>query len=380
MMAKATLGSSASAPATKYQKLAELLRQRMRAGELRAGDRLPSFGEMRDRHQAQQATVDRAYALLEREGKIVRRARRGVFVAERAAPRHPRIGVAGLGSVLIERPLPYWLALMAGARAAAAAAEAHLELLADAPMVPAWSGLDGLLISDADAGNARARIPAGMPCVSLLVRVPGLPSVVADDQRAAGDLTRHLLYLGHRRIAYLTMLQPGQDEDANPICARRVGGYRAALSEAGIAADPRWLHAMSDQDHAEGFIGRGQRDMAAWLRTGFAESGCTALLAQNDETAAGAMAALAAAGMAVPDQVSVVGFDGTALSTLCSPRLTTAAVPLGEIGRRGMELLLAQLSGGGGEGGEIVLPATLLPRASSAPAPLPPRPRRRARA
>ncbi len=379
-MAKATPGSAAAVPATKYQKLAELLRRRMRAGALRAGDRLPSFGEMRDLHHAQQATVERAYALLEQEGRIVRRARRGVFVAERRAPRHPRIGVAGLGPVLIERPLPYWLELMAGARTAAAQAEAHLELLADGPGVPSWSELDGLLISDADAAHARARIPHGMPCVSLLVRVPGLPCVVADDQRAAADLTRHLLYLGHRRIAYLTMLQPGQDEGANPICARRVAGYRSALSEAGIAADPRWLHAMDARDHADGFIGRGQRDMAAWLRAGFAAAGCTALLAQNDETAVGALAALAAAGIAVPDQVSVAGFDGGALSMLCTPRLTTAAVPLGEIGRRGMELLLALIASGGSGDGETVLPVPLLPRASSAPAPLPARPRRRARA
>jgi hypothetical protein len=379
-MAKATPGPTAAGPATKYHRLAELLRRRMRDGGLRPGDRLPSFGEMRDIHHAQQATVDRAYALLEQEGLIVRQARRGVFVAERSAPRHPRIGVAGLGSVLIERPLPYWLELMAGARAAAAKGEAHLELLADGPGVPPWSGLDGLLISDADAAHARGRIPAGMPCVSLLVRVGGLPSVTADDQQAAGDLTRHLLYLGHRRIAYLTMLQPGQHETANPICARRVFGYRSALAEAGIAADPRWLHAMSDQDHADGFIGRGQRDMTAWLRDGFAGSGCTALLAQNDETAVGALAALAAAGIAVPAQVSVVGFDGTATSMLCSPRLTTAAVPLGEIGRRGMELLLAMITAGRCDSGEIVLPVPLLPRASSAPAPLAPPSRRRARA
>jgi hypothetical protein len=379
-MANATRRSSASAASTKYAKLAELLRQRMRAGALRTGDRLPSFSAMRAIHHAQQATVERAYALLEQEGMIVRRARRGVYVAERAAPRHPRLGVAGLGSVLIVRPMPYWLELVAGARAAAAAAEAHLELLADGPGVPSWNGLDGLLISDADARHARARIPAGMPCVSLLVRVAGLPSVVADDRQAAGDLTRHLLYLGHRRIAYLTMLQPGHDEEANPICARRVAGWRSALAEAGIAADPRWLHAMADQDHADGFIGRGQRDMAAWLQDGFAASGCTALLAQNDETAVGAMAALAACGVAVPAQVSVVGFDGTPLSMLCTPRLTTAAVPLAEIGRRGTELLLARIAGGMGDGGETVLPVPLLPRASSAPAPRPAPRRRRARA
>jgi hypothetical protein len=377
-MAKATPRSPAHGAATKYQQLAELLRQRMRAGELRAGDRLPSFGDMRDIHHAQQATVDRAYALLEREGMIVRRARRGVFVAQRHAPRHPRIGVAGLGSVLLERPAPYWLELMAGARAAAAGAEARLELLADGPGVPPWSELDGLLISDADAQHARARIPAGMPCVSLLVRVAGLPCVVADDERAMGDLTRHLLYLGHRRIAYLTMLQHGQDESANPICARRVSGYRSALAEAGISADPRWLRAMSDQDHADGFIGRGQRDMADWLRDGFAARGCTALLVQNDDAAVGALAALAAAGVAVPAQVSVAGFDGTAAAMLCTPRLTTAVVPLGEIGRRGMELLLAMIAGGSGSG-EVILPVALLPRASSAPAPPPPR-RRAARA
>ncbi len=368
-MAKATAEPPAGGGATKYRRLADALRRRIAGGELRAGDRLPSFGEMRLRHHAQQATVERAYALLAQEGLIERRARRGVFVAVRAAPRHPRIGVAGLGTVLIDQPSPYWLAVMAGARAAAAAAEARLELLPDSPGVPPWSELDGLLISDADAENARARIPRGLPCISLLVRVAGLPCVVADDERAAGDLTRHLLCLGHRRIAYLTMLQSGQDARGNPICARRVAGYRAALAEAGISCDPRWQRAMSRQDHADGFIGRGRRDMADWLRDGFAARGCTALLAQNDETAVGALATLAAAGIMVPDQLSVVGFDGTAPGMLCTPRLTTAAVPLGEIGRRGMEELLAAVAAGGGGDGEIMLPVALLPRASSAPAP-----------
>jgi DNA-binding LacI/PurR family transcriptional regulator len=92
------------------------------------------------------------------------------------------------------------------------------------------------------------------------------------------------------------------------------------------------------------------------------------------------MAALAAAGIAVPAQVSVVGFDGTALSLHCTPRLTTAAVPLGAIGRLGTELLLRHIASGCGDSGERILAVPVLPRASSAPAPLPGQRRRGARA
>jgi DNA-binding LacI/PurR family transcriptional regulator len=356
---------------TKHRRLADHLRSLIRDGSVAPGDRLPSYSQLRTRFQARQATVDRALSALEQDGLIVRRPRSGVFVAEHRSPRHPRIGVAGLGSVLIERPAPYWLELMAGAREAAAEAEAHLELLSDDDQVARWSHLDGLLISDADPRHAVGWRSRTRPCVSLLVPVAELPSVVADDGAAAGDLTRHLLYLGHRRIAYLTMLQNGQDERSNPICARRVAGFRAACAEAGITVEPSWVRSMADADHEDGFIGRGQRDMEQWLASGFRTSGCTALLAQNDETAVGAIAALAAAGIAVPGRVSVVGFDGTPASMLCVPRLTTAVVPLREIGRLGMQRVLTAIARPAGDEAMIICPVSIRVRASTAPAPLP---------
>lgn len=368
--------------ATKYSRIADLLREQIRNGTLAAGDRLPSYSLMRARYQAQQATVDRAYGMLEHDGLIVRRARSGVYVADRQSPRHPRIGVAGLGSVLIDRPAPYWLELMAGAREVATEAEAHIELLSDASGDSSWSLVDGLLISDTDPRHAPGWRARGIPCVSLLVPVPDLPSVVADDETAAGDLTRHLLYLGHRRIGYLTMLQRGQDERSNPICARRVAGYRSALREAGIMPEESWVRSMADADHVDGFIGRGQRDMDDWLRSGFRASRCTAVLAQNDETAVGAVAALTASGLAVPDAISVAGFDGTPMSMLCTPRLTTAVVPLREIGRCGMRQLLAAIARSSDVQAMTVCPAPVRVRASTAPvsAGVPPAPDRRDRA
>jgi len=322
---------------------------------------------MRTQHHAQQATVDRAYGVLEQEGVIVRRPRSGIFVAERRVPPHPRIGVAGLGSVLIDRPAPYWLELMTGVRAVATQHEAHIELLSDRIAGDAWSQVDGLLTSDSDPQRARGWSERRIPCVSLLVPTAEVTCVVADDETAAGDLTRHLLYLGHRRIAYLTMLQSGQDAAGNPICARRVAGYRAALAEAGIALEPSWIHPMDEADHSDGFIGRGQRDMADWLSSGFMATGCTALLAQNDETAIGAIAALEAAGILVPERISVVGFDGTTMSMLCTPRLTTAVVPLADIGRRATELLLDAIAHPSRGQQCIVCPAPVRVRASSAP-------------
>ena len=90
----------------------------------------------------------------------------------------------------------------------------------------------------------------------------------------------------------------------------------------------------------------GRVAMSRWLEDGWRESGCTALFAQNDDTAWGAIEALRAAGFRVPDDVSVIGFDGTQSAMFCNPKLTTVEVPLQQMGREAVRLLLRRLACG----------------------------------
>src|SRR5690348_4049303 len=127
---------------TRYAVIAAELRQQIESGALRVGDRLPSYAAMRAQGVSQN-TMEKAHALLEREGLLVRRHRLGLYVAEKpasinsspspVAPRVPpvagnAIGVCGAGFEFTAYPA-YWGALLAGVRRGAAAAGRDVLLL-----------------------------------------------------------------------------------------------------------------------------------------------------------------------------------------------------------------------------------------------------------
>ena len=149
------------------------------------------------------------------------------------------------------------------------------------------------------------------------------------DNVAGGDLaTRHLLAAGHRRVAHIAGLSTIQD------ARDRLAGYRRALADHGIGYDPSLVV-------DGGFVEEGgQRAMQALLANGRA---FTAVFAANDQSAAGAMRALRDAGLRVPDDVSVVGFDDTLLAHYLVPSLTTVRQPLQEMGQAAAMLALARL-------------------------------------
>ena len=107
--------------------------------------------------------------------------------------------------------------------------------------------------------------------------------------------------------------------------------------------------------------------MKSLLKGNWEEMDCTAILAHNDESAIGVMKVLANAGIRVPEDVSVVGFDGTEVSDLCTPRLTTIKLPLVEMGERAVKVLLQQMREGTGLLEKIILPVQLKGGESTAP-------------
>ena len=107
--------------------------------------------------------------------------------------------------------------------------------------------------------------------------------------------------------------------------------------------------------------------MKAWLSESddWSKIGCTALLCHNDDVAIGAMQALNAAGLKVPDDVSVVGFDGTEVGEYSSPQLTTIEVPLQQMGKVAIGLLQKQIEVDEVIVGHKVLPTQLRVREST---------------
>jgi len=175
-------------------------------------------------------------------------------------------------------------------------------------------------------------------------------SVGIDNRKAARLMTRHLLNLGHRRIGYIGHRSGGQvDTD-------RLDGYRSELQRSRIAFDPDLVL------HADATPETGRAAMQRLIANGRA----TAVFCYDDLTALGALAAAHAAGVAVPDGISIGGFDDLLLASYTAPPLTTIRQPMKEMGRRAAEILLALLQGKAAQK-RVVFTGELIVRESTAP-------------
>ena len=179
-----------------------------------------------------------------------------------------------------------------------------------------------------------------------------IPSVSAAHTSGADQAMRHLLELGHRRIAQITGPRGWlATED-------RRRGYRAALSSAGILPDP----ALEVEAVPEIPPGR----VAAEYLLDLPEPP-TAIFAFNDNIAIGAVQAARARGLTVPDDLSIVGFDDVENATIVTPALTTVRQPLAEMGRTAVSLLSRLLEAQRFETLHVELATRLVVRDSTAP-------------
>jgi LacI family xylobiose transport system transcriptional regulator len=167
--------------------------------------------------------------------------------------------------------------------------------------------------------------PAGNPD-------PDVPSVGSANWAGGLAATRHLIELGHRRIAIVT--GPG-----DALCSlARLDGYRSAMSMAGLEVDPA-LTAFGDF-HAEGGFAQAKRLLGLPERP-------TAVFAGSDLQALGVMEAARVCGLRVPEDLSVVGYDDLDIAQWASPALTTVRQPLREMAEQATRLILALRAGEG---------------------------------
>jgi LacI family transcriptional regulator len=173
------------------------------------------------------------------------------------------------------------------------------------------------------------------------------PYVHIDEVGAMYAITRHLLELGHERIAFLGH-QPGW-----MFTERRLQGFRQALDEARIAVPAKyiaesWFTFRFAQERAEKLLALKERP--------------TALVAVNDETAVGAMVAAYRRGLRVPQDVSITGFDDSPLAALTWPQLTTVRQPMEAMAAAAAELILKSHIPAAGEASSVLLPFELVIR------------------
>ena len=195
------------------------------------------------------------------------------------------------------------------------------------------------------------------PIVLVDEQIPGfdLPSVVCDSRRGAREVARHVLEQGHRRVVVIG------GPPALWTAQQRLAGYREAVAAAGL--DPDAVPVLvGDYSQASGTaLAAKALDVPAGERP-------TALLCANDLMAIGALEHCKAAGIRVPEDLSIVGFDDLPVSVLLTPRLTTVRQPAHDMGFRAVTALFDLIENQTDESASLgLLEATVQIRDSVAP-------------
>jgi len=196
-------------------------------------------------------------------------------------------------------------------------------------------GIDGVVLGPPLCESAQVLevfSSTGIPTVLLATALPpkGQLAVGIDDRRAALEMTRHLLALGHKRIGFI-----GGDPNLSA-SGEREAGYREALAAAGLPIEPALIVA-GRYDYRSG--------LEAAARLLEQADRPTAIFASNDDMAAGAVAMAHRHGLDVPDDLTICGFDDTALATAIWPELTTIKQPIEDMSRAAMAMLIDAIRG-----------------------------------
>lgn len=269
-----------------------------------------------------------------------------------------------LGVVVPDLANPFFAAVVSGAEKVAAkagyavflceagetSAEDHLDALKSRQ-------IDGVILDAVGAAALTAQSLSGINVVLVDEALAAYPAIVSDAEQAGELAARHLLSLGHTRVAFIG---PAIDASAFRLRER---GFSRTMRSAGVGLASECLRRASPT------VSGGMLGMRALLAL---RPRPTAVFCANDLTAIGALKACATARVAVPRDMSIVGCDDIELAQLVTPELTTVAIPAREMGARAARLLIRQLSG------EVVapdgrpsrpLPVRLVARGTTAMAP-----------
>jgi LacI family repressor for deo operon, udp, cdd, tsx, nupC, and nupG len=194
--------------------------------------------------------------------------------------------------------------------------------------------VDGIILLNGKVLQARGRklSDSAVPVVAACETIPGaeIPQVEVQNREAAEAVARYLYDLGHRRFGYVA------GPKINILEKDRASGFRDALERAGLPKGclvtfPGDFTFKSGSDAAERFLAL--------------ESRPSAVFAANDEMAIGFIKKVTSAGVRVPGDVSVVGFDAIDFADYCEPTLTTVVQPRQAIGQKAAQLLIERMTG-----------------------------------
>ncbi len=329
-----------------YATVAEKLRQVIRDGGYQPGNLIGSEKGLAREQGVSRMTMRRASEILINEGLVERRPGKGLFVCSKDDAAHISQIQVIAGSLAWEPSLQVSRGIQAMAgkmRILVQFYDAHgntdldLEMLRQLPQGNARGAVIMSLHSPA-FNDAVCRLAAtGFPFVLADQRMRDLniPSVTADNYNGGYQAAQHLISLGHTRIAFAGDLNATTVED-------RLSGMRDAIADAELPFI-RSLVIDVSQDKA---------DVDKWIE--FSESAIRELLSRPerpsaivcscDAVAYAAVKAAGALGIAVPDDLSVIGYDDSPLAHMVTPALTTIRQPFEQMGHAALELLIKQTS------------------------------------
>jgi DNA-binding LacI/PurR family transcriptional regulator len=339
-----------------HQQLFGYFKQLIETGQLSPGSRLQPELELGERYGVSRGTVRQAMRSLSEAGLIRRETKNGTVVS--APPRQATMTSRIIGVVFPETRDAFCLDVMKGVQAAcrersyhAAFGYSHHSSALERTEITRMreAGFSGVLVlPHADATLFKELLAGGYPfvCVDQSFADVASDFVGVDNVAASLGATEHLLKLGHRRIAFVC--QHAELTQAPSTVQDRYRGYRKALASWSVPFETPWLLGTENDADYTGFLARAGRPSAA--------------VAANDFTAVKLMDAAKELGVAVPEDLAVVGFDDIPLAL--GAHLTTVVQPSSEIGSAAAQLLIDGIEGKRTSPRRLLLPTRLAVRSS----------------
>ena len=348
-----------------HLQLAAILREQITRGNWAEGDALPSEKVLCAEYNVARGTLRQALRRLEDEGYLRREQGRGTFVqgAPQATPPPPARGlrVGFLVPYVRDSSVPTifmgfqeaaerlgWTVLFRQANSGIDEQRATIEKLVSERV----AGI-ALYAADSDSANPLADIlPPGYPMVLIDRYLKGLEADYVASDHFGGALwaVQYLIDNGHRRIGFVRWLSTATSIE------HRMLGYQQAQRERGIAVDPSLTF------HVESYPTVDITSLVDYLAR---PDRPTAVMAANDQIAIALYRAAVIAGLRVPDDLSIIGFDDLDISSRLEPPLTTLAQPFKQIGETAAQLLQRRITNGGAVQ-RITLASQLMVRGSVA--------------
>lgn len=341
--------------APRHEQVYDALLDLIRTGALAEGEKLPADTDLAQQFGVSKMTAHRALQSLATSGWVIRIVGKGTFVALRPTSDPLRRVVLAFGSAASNiLGSDYYGNLYRGI-SDELGERVELKLFPEAFSVAHLPEADGVLVlapREASLKSVQTLLRVNRPVVLVGGHWENvnLPSVDSDNAAAAGRAVEHLAAQGHTTLVLLY----AEPETANT--RDRIAGFRAAVAALGLTGIER---------EAREFWRLSEAEKLALASLVLGNSRATAVFAAGYYLALDALNALREAGCAVPDDVSVVGFDDPMSARLVYPALTTIRQPLYEMGQLAARRLRSLVASRSNHGGVELLPSQLIIRSST---------------